>query len=119
MLGLLETRAVEFDTVIICDFNESFIPKISVKDKFLSTKLKQLSNLPTQFDRESLQKYYYKRLIDSSKNVFVTYVNSDTNQISRFANELFDKHIKTDTNDNAYKHILYDNHKIKHIEQLL
>ena len=117
VLGLLETRAVEFDTVIICDFNESFIPKISVKDKFLSTKLKQLSNLPTQFDRESLQKYYYKRLIDSSKNVFVTYVNSDTNQISRFANELFDKHIKTDTNDNAYKHILYDNHKIKCIEE--
>ena len=117
VLGLLETRAVEFDTVIICDFNESFIPKISVKDKFLSTKLKQLSNLPTQFDRESLQKYYYKRLIDSSKNVFVTYVNSDTNQISRFANELFDKHIKTDTNDNAYKHILYDNHKIKYIEE--
>ena len=117
VLGLLETRAVEFDTVIICDFNESFIPKISVKDKFLSTKLKQLSNLPTQFDRESLQKYYYKRLIDSSKNVFVSYVNSDTNQISRFANELFDKHIKTDTNDNAYKHILYDNHKIKCIEE--
>ena len=117
VLGLLETRAVEFDTVIICDFNESFIPKISVKDKFLSTKLKQLSNLPTQFDRESLQKYYYKRLIDSSKNVFVSYVNSDTNQISRFANELFDKHIKTDTNDNAYKHILYDNHKIKYIEE--
>ena len=117
VLGLLETRAVEFDTVIICDFNESFIPKISVKDKFLSTKLKQLSNLPTQFDRESLQKYYYKRLIDSSKNVFVSYVNSDKNQISRFANELFDKHIKTDTNDNAYKHILYDNHKIKYIEE--
>ena len=117
VLGLLETRAVNFETVIICDFNESFIPKISVKDKFLSTKLKQLSNLPTQFDRESLQKYYYKRLIGSSKNVFISYVNSDTNQISRFANELFNTHIKTDTNDNAYKHILYDNHKINHFDE--
>lgn len=117
VLGLLETRAVNFETVIICDFNESFIPKISVKDKFLSTKLKQLSNLPTQFDRESLQKYYYKRLIGSSKNVFISYVNSDTNQISRFANELFNTHIKTDTNDNYYKHILYDNHKINHFNE--
>ena len=80
---------MEFDAVIICDFNESFIPKISIKDKFLSTKLKQLSNLPTQFDRENLQKYYYKRLVNSSKNVFISYVNSDINQISRFANELF------------------------------
>jgi inactivated superfamily I helicase len=100
VLGLLETRAIEFDTVIICDFNESFIPKRSLKDKFLSTKLKEYSKLPTQFDRESLQKYYYKRIINSSKNIFISYVNSDTNQISRFANELFDLHIKTDTNDN-------------------
>ena len=117
VLGLLETRAVEFDTLIICDFNESFIPKISVKDKFLSTKLKQLSNLPTQYDRESLQKYYYKRVIDSSKNVFITYVNSDTNQITRFANELFNQTIKTDTNDNSYRHILYDNHKLLHFDE--
>lgn len=117
VLGLLETRAVPFNTVIICDFNESYIPKISVKDKFLSTRLKQLANLPTQFDRESLQKYYYKRLISSSKNVFISYVNSETNQISRFANELFEKNIATDTNDSFYKHILYDNHKISYFDE--
>ncbi|MDK2064018.1 PD-(D/E)XK nuclease family protein [Aliarcobacter butzleri] len=117
VLGLLETRAVSFDTVIVCDFNESYIPKISVKDKFLSTRLKQLANLPTQFDRESLQKYYYKRLISSSKNVFISYVNSETNQISRFANELFEKNIATDTNDSFYKHILYDNHKISYFDE--
>ncbi|MDN5100021.1 PD-(D/E)XK nuclease family protein [Aliarcobacter butzleri] len=117
VLGLLETRTVSFDTVIVCDFNESYIPKISVKDKFLSTRLKQLANLPTQFDRESLQKYYYKRLISSSKNVFISYVNSETNQISRFANELFEKNIATDTNDSFYKHILYDNHKISYFDE--
>lgn len=117
VLGLLETRSINFDTVIICDFNESFIPKKSVKDKFLSSKIKKLSNLPTQFDRESLQKYYYKRLITSCKNVFVSYVNSDTNQISRFANELFDKQISTDINDNSYKHILYNNHSISHFDE--
>ncbi|MDN5102420.1 PD-(D/E)XK nuclease family protein [Aliarcobacter butzleri] len=117
VLGLLETRAVSFDTVIVCDFNESYIPKISVKDKFLSTRLKQLANLPTQFDRESLQKYYYKRLMSSSKNVFISYVNSETNQISRFANELFEKNILTDTNDSFYKHILYDNHKISYFDE--
>ncbi|MFY4762130.1 PD-(D/E)XK nuclease family protein [Aliarcobacter butzleri] len=117
VLGLLETRAVSFDTVIICDFNESYIPKVSVKDKFLSTRLKQLASLPTQFDRESLQKYYYKRLISSSKNVFISYVNSEANQISRFANELFEKNIATDTNDSFYKHILYDNHKISYFDE--
>ena len=37
-MGLLETRLIDFDAIIICDFNNSFIPKISLKDKFLSTK---------------------------------------------------------------------------------
>ena len=117
VLGLLETRAVSFDTIIICDFNENFIPKRSIKDKFLSTKIKSMANLPTSFNRESLQKYYYKRLIDSSSNVFISYVNSDTNQISRFANELFPKDINHDRNDNFYKHILYNNHNITHFEE--
>jgi len=116
VLGLLETRAVSFDTVIICDFNENFIPKRSIKDKFLSTKIKSIANLPTSQDRESLQKYYYKRLIDSSRNLYICYVNSDTNQISRFANELFPNKIDTNRSDNLYKHILYNNHNITHFE---
>lgn len=116
VLGLLETRAIEFDVVIICDFNESNIPKISLKDKFLSTKIKELSNLPTQLDREALQKYYYKRLIDGSKYTYISYVNSDTDKISRFANELFNQKIDTTTNDQYYKHILYNNHDIFHSE---
>jgi len=116
VLGLLETRAISFDTVIICDFNENFIPKRSIKDKFLSTKIKSMANLPTSYDRESLQKYYYKRLIDSSTNLFISYVNSDTNQISRFANELFAGKIDTNRSDNLYKHILYNNHNITHFE---
>ena len=117
VLGLLETRAVSFDTIIICDFNENFIPKRSIKDKFLSTKIKSMANLPTSYDRESLQKYYYKRLIDSSSNVFISYVNSDTNQISRFANELFPNKITPERSDNLYKHILYFNHNITHFEE--
>ena len=117
VLGLLETRAVDFDTVIICDFNENFIPKRSIKDKFLSSKIKQLVNLPTQENRESLQKYYYKRLITSSKEVYISYVSSDTNQISRFANELFDTQADSKINDNSYKHILYNKQNINHFNK--
>lgn len=117
VLGLLETRAVDFETIIICDFNESFIPKKSLKDKFLSSQIKRLTKLPTSEDREFLQKYYYKRLVDSSKNIFISYVNSDTNQISRFANELFKDKINTSVNDNSYKHILYNSNNISHFDE--
>ncbi len=105
VMGLLESRTVCFDTVIICDFNEQFIPKASLKDKFLSTKVKEFAKLPTLKDRESLQKYYYKRVIQNCKNLYVSYVSNDTLTISRFASELFDLKKEQALEDNSYKHI--------------
>ena len=117
VMGLLETRKIEFDAVIIVDFNDSKVPKISLKDKFLSSKIKEKSNLPTRKDREDLQKYYYERLVESSKNVFVSYVNSSSEQISRFANELFKQKIVVKSFDEEYKDILYTNKHLKYEEK--
>ncbi|RXJ88573.1 hypothetical protein CRV01_12580 [Arcobacter sp. CECT 8983] len=117
VMGLLESRLINFEAVIICDFNESLIPKRSLKDKFLSTALKQKVNLPTSSDREDLQKYYYKRLISNSRNLAISYVKNDSNQISRFANKLFDIKIDEKLYDNEYKHILYSQNRLKHFNE--
>lgn len=119
VMGVLETRLIDFDAVIICDFNDEFVPKISTKDKFLSTKIKSLASLPTKFDRENLQKYYYKRLIDNTKHVFISFVNSENSQISRFANELFDRKINYATNDEIYKDILFKNSFINYNDEVI
>lgn len=116
VMGLLETRCIKFDAVIICDFNSSCIPKISIKDKFLSTKVKFKASLPTRIDRENLQKYYYKRLINNSKNVFISYVNSNEDTISKFAYELFGN-INISSNDEEYQDILYKTRKLNYMEQ--
>lgn len=116
VMGVLETRNIKFDAVIICDFNNSYIPKISIKDKFLSTKVKFKANLPTKNDRENLQKYYYKRVIDNSKNIFISYVNSSDNTISKFAYELFGK-VDILSSDDEYQDILYKSNKLNYIEQ--
>ena len=117
VMGLLESRMINFDAVIICDFNENQIPKRSIKDKFLSTSLKEKVNLPTKLDRENLQKYYYERLISNSSYVFISYVKNDSEQISRFANTLFDMKIDETLYDNSYKHILYANKKLEHFSE--
>ncbi len=114
VMGVLESRMINFDAIIICDFNENQIPKRSVKDKFLSTSLKEKVNLPTKLDRENLQKYYYERLISNSNFVYISYVKNDSEQISRFANTLFNMQIDERLYDNSYKHILYANKKLEH-----
>ena len=113
VMGLLETRAVQFDAVIIVDFNEAYVPKRSVKDKFLSTSIKKSIGLPTPNDRENLQKYYYLRLIGQAKFVHISYVHNENMQISRFASELFNYKEKP-VKDKQFEHILFNQHKMYH-----
>lgn len=88
VMGVLETRAVEFDGVIIVDFNDSNVPKRSDKDMFLNTQIREVASLPTMRDRENLQKHYYQMLINRSKDVAISYVNSSESSASRFLKQL-------------------------------
>jgi len=115
VMGLLETRAVDFKGVVIVDFNEGTVPKRSIKDKFLSTAVKKHANLPTIKDRENLQKYYYEKLIFNAIKVNISYVSNETSQISRFAHELFPFYeFNNAVMDNKYEHILYKKHRLTH-----
>jgi inactivated superfamily I helicase/RecB family exonuclease len=91
VLGILESRAISYDGVIIIDFNDDKVPKRSIKDKFISSDVKKHSNLPTPTDRQDLQKYYYKRLIQRAKHTVITYVEDEQNSMSRFIKEIFQK----------------------------
>ena len=108
VLGILEVRNISFDGVIIVDFNDSRLPKSNVKDKFISTQVKKLSNLTTSIDRINLQKYYYDRLLSSAKSVFVSYVLSEQDSISTFAIDLFGKH----KIENNTKFLKFDNFNV-------
>ncbi|QOG12618.1 PD-(D/E)XK nuclease family protein [Arcobacter sp. FWKO B] len=112
VMGLLESRGVRYEGVIIVDFNDDIAPKVSVKDKFLSTHIKELASLPTHIDRENLQKYYYKMVCDGAQELYISYVDNDQAKISRFASEIFDT-LPIGLNDEEYKHILYSSKQIE------
>lgn len=118
VMGLLETRGVRFgdfcgfDGVIIVDFNDDKAPKKSVKDRFLSSKIKELASMPTPLDRQRLQKYFYQTLIANAKEVFVSYVFDEQNSLSRFAKEIFDETSRR-VFDADYKEILYKSRKVE------
>lgn len=88
VMGVLETRAVHFDGVIIIDFDDKNVPKRSDKDMFLNTQVRQNAKLPTMSDRENLQKHYYEMLINRSKDVAISYVSSSQSSVSRFLKQL-------------------------------
>ena len=103
VMGVLETRSVDFDGVIIVDFSDSNVPKKSDKDMFLNSKIRENASLPTMGDRENLQKHYYDMLIKRSKEVALCYVKSSESSASRFLKYL---NIKE---NNIYSEIDYAN----------
>jgi len=113
VLGILETRAVNFDGVIVIDFNDQQIPKISVKDKFISSSLKQMVGLPSIEDRENLQRYYYKRLFGNASNIAICYIDDESSVMSRFIVQLFEDY-KRYIKKEDFKSILYTKQDFKH-----
>lgn len=109
VMGLLETRLLNPQGVIVIDFNDHIIPKRSIKDKFISTQIKQFVGLPTTKDREDLQKYYYHRLFDNAQNIAISYVEDEQSGLSRFAYELFDSQILDAIEALPYESILINN----------
>ncbi|MDD5159795.1 MAG: PD-(D/E)XK nuclease family protein [Sulfuricurvum sp.] len=88
VMGLLETRGVAFDGVVIIDFNEGYVPHKSEKDLFLNTKTREYAGLPSAHDRESLQKHYYSMLFNRAKKVAIGCVQNAESVPSRFLLQL-------------------------------
>jgi len=113
VLGVLETRSVAFDGVIILDFDDKNVPKRSDKDMFLNSQVRMQAELPTMNDRENLQKHYYNMLINSSKEVAISFVNSADSSPSRFLKQLNIK-VNNFHKEKDYANLLFTYEKIAH-----
>ncbi len=88
ILGLLETRGIAFKVVIVPTFNEGFFPKQSIDDLFLNSEMRLKLGLSTLLDRESLEFYYLKRVIDVAYRAYfikITDKAADFDVESRFS----------------------------------
>lgn len=88
VMGVLETRGMEYEGVIVIDFNEGYVPHKSEKDLFLNTTTRGLAGLPTTSDREALQKHYYSMLFERSRRVSISCVQNSESLPSRFLIQL-------------------------------
>ncbi len=88
VMGVLETRGVAYDGVVIVDFNDGIVPATTAKDQFLNSQVRAFADLPTRSDREALQKYYYHRLLSQAREAVILYATADDRLPSKFLYEL-------------------------------
>lgn len=88
VMDTLETRGMQFDKIVIADFNETCVPSLKDCDLFLNSALRKSLNLPTLLDKKNLQKHYYYQLFKNSKEVVLSYIESETSKASSMLLEL-------------------------------
>ncbi|TPH76089.1 ATP-dependent deoxyribonuclease AddB [Helicobacter pylori] len=93
VMDTLETRGMQFDKIVIVDFNETCVPSLKDCDLFLNSALRKSLNLPTLLDKKNLQKHYYYQLFKNSKEMVLSYIESETSKVSNMLLEL-DLHIE-------------------------
>ncbi len=115
VLGLLETRLITYDAVIVVDFNEAYVPRSSEKDLFLNSSIRAKASLPTTVDREALQKHYYSELFRRAEVVRIACVDSSDANVSRFLTQIGIPYTKAD--DEQYAKILFESSGIKILDE--
>ncbi|MFP6079849.1 ATP-dependent deoxyribonuclease AddB [Helicobacter pylori] len=88
VMDTLETRGIQFDKIVIVDFNETCVPSLKDCDLFLNSALRKSLNLPTLLDKKNLQKHYYYQLFKNSKEITLSYIESETSKASNMLLEL-------------------------------
>lgn len=88
VMGLLESRGLSFDGVVILDFNEDFVPKRSINELFLNNEVRKKAGLISYERRENLQRLYYENLMKNAKKLSISFVENEEQTRSRFLDEL-------------------------------
>lgn len=73
VMGLLETRALDFERIIIPSLNERILPARHRNRTFISDSLRKAYGLPPVNYSESIFAYYFYRMISRAKEVVMLY----------------------------------------------
>lgn len=73
VMGLLETRALDFDKVIIISANEGNLPAVSFNNSFIPPDIRREFALPLLQEKNAVFAYHFYRLLQRAKEVHLVY----------------------------------------------
>ncbi len=73
IMGMLESRVLDFETIIISSVNEGILPSGKSNNSFIPFDVKLENNLPTYKEKDAVYTYHFYRLLQRAKHVFILY----------------------------------------------
>jgi len=92
IMGVLETRVLDFKNIIVASLNEGVLPSGKSNNSYITNDLKKEYHLPTYTEKDAIYTYHFFRLLQRAKNITLLYNNfSDglsTGEKSRFISQI-------------------------------
>ena len=73
LMGMLETRVLDFENIILTSTNEGILPASSQQNSFIPFDVKIEFGLPTFKEKDAIFSYHFFRLLQRAKNIFILY----------------------------------------------
>ncbi len=73
IMGMLETRTLDFENIVMLSVNEDLIPSGKSANSFVPFDIRMQHGLPTYKDRNAIFAYHFYRLLQRSKNIHLLY----------------------------------------------
>lgn len=92
IMGVLESRVLDFDTVIVTSMNEGKFPAGKSQNSFIPYDIKRELGLPTFKEKDAIYTYHFYHLLLRAKNIYLIYNTEndglDAGERSRFITQL-------------------------------
>lgn len=92
VMGVLESRVLDFDNVIITSVNEGKFPGGKAQNSFIPYDVKKELGLPTFKEKDAIYTYHFYHLLQRAKNIYLLYNTDkeglDAGEKSRFIRQL-------------------------------
>ena len=92
IMGVLESRVLDFDTVIITSMNEGVFPAGKSQNSFIPLDVKRELGLPTYKEKDAIYTYHFYHLLQRAKTIYLLYNTEaeglDAGEKSRFITQL-------------------------------
>ncbi|MDD3003684.1 PD-(D/E)XK nuclease family protein [Flavobacterium sp.] len=92
VMGVLESRVLDFENVIITSMNEGKFPAGKAVNSFIPYDLKKEMGLPTFKEKDAIYTFHFYHLLQRAKNIFLIYNTEseglDGGEKSRFITQL-------------------------------
>ena len=92
IMGVLESRVLDFETIIITSVNEGKFPAGKSMNSFIPYDVKRELGIPTYKEKDAIYAYHFYHLLQRAKNVYLLYNTEadgiDGGEKSRFITQL-------------------------------